>query len=525
MLMPSHHWANSFAVTADDIEFLAGLLLEGEKPLTTDELTRALVERRLAQESDGLKARFRDARVYDPALTYQVGQKLVFPTMDFRLATVKGIRPGDNPQYGPFNVIDVAFEDGEQSGEFAADYPLPHKLSVAGDEPTLYPGETGLSVDDILADPEDRTNLGDLLYDRLIGSTDLVSVAGRWFPRDLILDVNEGHLHLADAVLDIAEGGPLDAESILEQIGGLGNAPKELQIFSLNYALSRDSRFDEVGPAGQILWYLARSEPEEVRLTPEMLRYTDVEYDRGLLTQDMLSLEAEIDDELSPIKEAGPMRDVITITLNYPHRRTGTLPLNAKMRRIFPTARRTSHIWVTLVDGQDNEEFQGWVVRKERYVYGLMPFYKKHKLPIGAYIAVHHDEATGKIVIDFRAHRPRTEWIRLITPKNGQISFENQKRSIGAEYDDLMIVGADDLTAADALFLPPDRDRRNFLTLLRILMSELSRLNPQGTVHFKTLYSALNVMRRCPPGPIFSALLSEPDFEHVGNHYWKLSNQ
>ena len=60
MLMPSHHWANTFAVTDEDIEFLAGLLLEGEKPLTTDELTRALVERRLAQESDSLKARFRD---------------------------------------------------------------------------------------------------------------------------------------------------------------------------------------------------------------------------------------------------------------------------------------------------------------------------------------------------------------------------------------------------------------------------------------------------------------------------------
>ncbi len=523
--MPSHHWANSFAVTDEDIEFLVGLLLDGEQPLTTDELTRALVERHLAQESDSLKSRFLDARVYDPALTYEVGQKLVFPAMDFRLATVRSVRPGDNPQYGDFNVIDVAFEDGEQTGEFAADYPLPHRLSVTGDEPPLYPGETGLSVDDILADPEDRTNLADLLYDRLTSSTDLVSVAGRWFPRDLILDVNEGHLYLAEAVLDLAEGGPLDAESILEQISGLGSAPQELQIFSLNYALSRDSRFDEVGPAGQILWYLLRAEPEEVQSTPAMLRYHEISYDRSLLTPEMLALEAEIDDELSPIKESGPARDVITITLNYPHRRAGTLPLNARMRRIFPTARRTAHIWVTLVDAQDNEEFQGWVVRKERYVYGLMPFYKKHRLPIGAYIAVHHDEASGKMVINFHAHRPRTEWLRLITPRNGQIGFENQKRSIGAEYDDLMIIGADDLAAVDALFVPADKDRRSFTTLLRILMSELSRLNPQGTVHFKTLYSALNVMRRTPPGPIFAALVSDPDFEHVGNHYWKLSSQ
>lgn len=523
--MPSQLWANRFAVTDNDIEYIAGLLLEGEKPLSTDELMHALVERKLAQESDSLKARFRDARVYDPALSYQVGQKLVFPSLDFRLAHVKNVRPGDNPQYGPFSVIDVDFDDSEESRQFAAEYPLPHKLSRSDAEPTLFPGETGLTVDEVLADSEVKTNLDDLLYDRLMDSTELVSVAGRWFPRDLILEVNDGHLHLADAVLDLSGGGPLDAGSILEQIGGLGNAPIELQVFSLNYALSQDSRFDEVGPSGQILWYLTRLEPEEVRSTPDMLRYNEVDYDRAALNQDMLSLEAEIDDELSPIKDSGPAHETITVTLIYPHRRSGTLPLNAKMRRIFPTARRTSRIWVTLVDGQDGEEFQGWVVRKERYVYGLMPFYRKHKLPVGAYIAVHHDASSGKMVIDFRAHRPRTEWIRLISPKNGQISFENLKRSIGAEYDDLMIVGAEDLTAADALFLPAEKDRRNFITLLRVLMSELSRLNPQGTVHFKTLYSALNVMRRCPPGPIFAALQSEPEFEHVGNHYWKLNSQ
>ena len=88
-----------------------------------------------------------------------------------------------------------------------------------------------------------------------------------------------------------------------------------------------------------------------------------------------------------------------------------------------------------------------------------------------------------------------------------------------------MIVGAEDLAAVDALFLPPEKDRRSLVTLLRILMSELSRLNPQGTVHFKTLYSALNVMRRCPPGPIVAMLQNEPEFEHVGNHYWKLNSQ
>ena len=56
------------------------------------------------------------------------------------------------------------------------------------------------------------------------------------------------------------------------------------------------------------------------------------------------------------------------------------------------------------------------------------------------------------MIVNFKAHKPRTEWIRLIVPKGDQINFENHKRAIGAEYDDLMIMGAEDLAGVDALF-------------------------------------------------------------------------
>jgi hypothetical protein len=61
-------------------------------------------------------------------------------------------------------------------------------------------------------------------------------------------------------------------------------------------------------------------------------------------------------------------------------------------------------------------------------------------------------------------------------------------------------------------------------SILHALITELSRNSPQGTVHAKTLYSAYNVLRRCPPGPIFAALDTHSEFEHVGNHYWRLSD-
>jgi hypothetical protein len=73
-------------------------------------------------------------------------------------------------------------------------------------------------------------------------------------------------------------------------------------MFSLDLALQEDLRFDEVGPAGEVLWHLHRLEPPEVLEAPVYLRYKEIEHDRDLLTDDMLDLERELDDELSPWK-------------------------------------------------------------------------------------------------------------------------------------------------------------------------------------------------------------------------------
>lgn len=165
-----------------------------------------------------------------------------------------------------------------------------------------------------------------------------------------------------------------------------------------------------------------------------------------------------------------------------------------------------------------------WVVREHQYVYGLADFYRQHALPVGAYITVKRTDDPSRVVVTFASHRPRTEWIRLaVADSDGRLRFENHKRAIGAEYDELMILGADDLAAVDALWIPTDRARRPLAELMRDLMSELARLTPQHTVHVTTLYSAVNVVRRCPPGPIFATLVAHPDFEHVGGPYWRLS--
>ncbi|HEX2906276.1 MAG TPA: hypothetical protein VHO69_05405 [Phototrophicaceae bacterium] len=524
-MMPSHYWARNLNVSDQDVEYLTGLLLEKETPLSTEDLARALIEERLRQEASMLQERYKDVLPYNPAHTYPIGQRLVFSAFNFETGTVINTRTGNNQEYGEFTVIAVEFDDNTLNNttvprEFATGLTTAHKLSqLEGNGAHFTTHLSNLTADEILDAAHD--DIIAKVDEALSASSDLIYLAQKWFPYNLLLDVNIGHRNLAEAVLDMNGGGPLMAEEIVQEIGGLGDAPQALQTYSLNYSLNDDDRFDEVGPTGEILWYLTRLEPPEVRQTPATLRYTPIDYDRTQLTPDMLALEAEIGDELTTMEPVTNIQET-TVNLIYPHRRLGTLPLNNRLEAVFPTARQTPRVWVTLVDGQDGEEYPAWVVRKDKYIFGLAKFYRKHKLPVGVAITARKSDEPGKVVIDFNAYRPRTEWIRLIVPHNDVITFENQKRAIGAQYDELMILGADDLAGVDAIAQTIQQQKKSLAALLKLLIPPLGALTPQGTVHAKTLYSAVNIMRRCPPGPILVTLLANPDFENVGGHYWKL---
>ena len=124
-------------------------------------------------------------------------------------------------------------------------------------------------------------DLLDALEEGLIGNSDFVRIAGRWFPRALLIDINVGHLNIAEAVLDMAGGGPLHTTALLDQIELSSEVNPKLLEFSLDLALQEDPRFDEVGPSGDTLWYLRRLEPAEVLNTPNFLNYQEIDYDRS----------------------------------------------------------------------------------------------------------------------------------------------------------------------------------------------------------------------------------------------------
>jgi hypothetical protein len=525
-LLPAHHWAYSFSIGAEDIDSITNLLLEKETPLSAVQLATEIIEARELALRQQLRDQYEGTKVYRPAETYAVGDRLTFAHLDYATGTIVSLRTGQGTDRNQIRIAAVEFDYASRRTanglrEFVVEYEVEHPLNDR--DVNRHPSQIDMdySIDDILSDRS--IDIIEQVNDALERNPDLVRIAGTWFVRELMLDVDIGHLHLAEAVLDMYAGGPLATEQILQEIGGLGEALPPLQIFSLNYAMNEDERFDEVGPAGQVLWHLTSLLPRMARQVPSILQYQPIQYDRSLLTRELLQLEYDLDDEHSPITSPPP-EDEVSLTLTYPHRRVGTLPINSETRYIFPDA-KTPRIAITIVDAIDKQEYPCWVVHEFKYVFGLAPIFQKHHLPVGAYVYLNRTDDRSRIEIEFDDYRPRTEYIPLVErTENNRLRFQTAKRAIGADYDDLIIVGVNNLPEVDKLGKEIQTKRVTLSELLRNLVAELSRQNPQGTVHSKVLYSTLNILRRCPPGPVFATLISNPDFEYVGGNYWQLSS-
>ena len=512
------YWED-FELQAEDVEFIYAHLLEVETPLTSHELIAALVEDRLRREIKAIESRrLAGASVYLPRERFEPGQKIVFPAFEWRAGEVVGERPGFNPELGEFSVIQVRFENGEER-EFAAGL-AEHALN----DPSTQQTDETPSAGEILAEYED------LLVERLEAGLeeqeDFVRIAGRWFPRALLVDVNAGHLNLAEAVLDMSNGGPLPTDALLEQVELSVNENPNLMRFSLDLALQEDPRFDEVGPAGQVLWFLQRLEPEGVRSTPETLRYRPIEYDRDQLTPEMLDLERRLGDELTPADQiAAASPEGVTVTLLYPHWRAGTLPLSAQVRAYFPTAYEAPRIRFVLVDGATGERFPGWVVREQGYVFGLEEWYREHEFIPGTLICIKPGKDPGEVIVQADTKRARRDWVRtVLVGADGGVVFANLKQVVTAAYDERMAIVVPDIEAMDQVWEKRQQQSPPFERVVADMARELTKLNPQNHVHISELYAAVNLVRRCPPGPIMALLAERPWFVHVGDLHFRFDD-
>jgi hypothetical protein len=508
------YWED-FELQNEDLEFLYNYLLELETPQSTLELVGALAAERIRREKQAFeKKRITGADIFQPKNLYTSGQSLTFPAINWQQGRVIETRPGKNPDLGEFQVLQVEFENGEvrQFASQLENHVLNQPFQLVEDDPAATVPWVMENYSDLLAED---------LEQELSTNPDFVQIARSWFPRALLVDVHEGHLNLAEAVLDMASGGPLPTTTLLDQIGLSGDNNPKLLEFSLDLALQEDPRFDEVGPSGEILWYLHRLEPPEVLEPPLYLRYSGIDYDRTILTKEMLALEKALDDELSPIAEKYANLNEVEISLIYPHWRAGTLPLSARLRHLFPTAYEAPRIRFTLVDGDSGEKFPGWVVREKRYVFGLKNWFASHGVAPGSVIRVKRGKLPGEVIVKAEGRRANREWIRtVLVGSDGGIVYAMLKQLVSTALDERMAIAVPDPEAVDAIWNRPPKEQPGFEQLVTNTVRELARLNPQSHVHASELYAALNIVRRCPPAPFLGLLATNPAFVHVGDlHY------
>ena len=512
------YW-ETFDLQEEDIEFTYNYLLEIETPLTPDELIKAIVEERIRREIEAFEIQRSSAGdLYFPKDSFEENQNLIFPALGWRQGKVVSLRSGVNPDLTDLKVIKVKFENGEER-EFASevsDHFLNNPPEITHDSELL---DSQFVMDSY------REHLAESLESNLEANEDFVRIAGRWFPRALLVDVNQGHLNLAEAVLDMAGGGPLQTNTLIDQVELSSSENPKLVEFSLDLGLEEDTRFDEVGPAGEVLWFLKRLEPQEVLEIPSFLRYHEIEHDRDLLSKDMLALEQELDDELSPLGSESSDSDEAVISLIFPHWRVGSLPLSARVRHLFPTAYEAPRIRFMLEDQKTGESFPGWVVPEKCYVIGLQDWFQTQGLIPGSFVRVQRGKAPGRVFISADSRRSSREWIRtVLVGSDGGTVFAMLKQMVAADFDERMAIAVPDVGALNDVWERMQKERPPFERVVVDIIRELTKLNPQGHVHATELYAALNIVRRCPPGPILALLASRPWFEHVGDLHFRFDD-
>jgi len=511
--LSSDYW-KTLQVTSQDVEVLHTHLFEIETPLTARDLALILIEMRVRSGRDArAKEHQAGGKIFLPKDKFNAGDNLVFPALDWKKGRVTATRHGVNPEAGEFDVITVALADGSEKmfASGLANHVLNEERGTAAEEESLNAEiilhENGIEIEKKL----------EAAFSKDEG---LVKIAGRWFPRGLLVDVNEGHLNLAEAALDMAQGEPQPTSALLKDVELPAGVNPKLAEFSLNYALQNDDRFDEVGPLGEVLWCLRRLEPDGVRGVPSTLQYSQIEHDRSVLDDAMLKLEAQLDDELSEMNnfERKEAKEV-TISLIYPHLRAGTLPLSARTRLLFPTALESPRVRFTLVDGKSGLKIPAWAVLEHGYVFGLRNWYKNLQLIPGSLVSVRRGQKPGEVVVEAKTQRSSKDWVRtLIVGADGGLVFAMLKQAITAEFNERMAIYVSDFKALDPLW----EKKRSFEDLVVSVMREMTKFTPQGHVHAQELYAAVNLVRRVPPAPLFALLASQPRFVHVGDLHFRL---
>lgn len=512
------YWQDEFEFSSDDIAGVYELILDSGRQRSASDLAYSVIEKHCRSEETAIQAELTKGEAFQPKDRYEEGQQIVFPSLDLATGTVVGKREGHNPEYGEFEVIQVAFDGQEKAREFASGLSGEHKLNRGEGEADIW------SSGDLQSPAVLLERIGSAVEQKLVASLrdhdEFVQVGDTWFLSELLVNVHPGQLNIAEALIEV-RGMPLPTVELIPDLDMPAEAPAEVLALSLNLALAADSRFGNVGDSGRDIWYLRRLTPPNVTSPPQRLLVRDEPYERQSLPNELLMIERQIEDEGRDEDVDTPTRPSYrtTIALIYPHWRCGTLPLTAQTRGLFPepTAR---HSPIVLIDGQSGSRMQGWVVHEQRFVFGLEGWYRRHKLPAGVIIKLERTRDPRVITVDFETRTLKRPWVRVAAVQDDALVFQMRKMPIACDFDEHLVLGDADPKATDELWAEVEASGESLYDVMLRVMPEIVKLSPQATVHAKTIYSAVNVLRRTPPGPVFAHLATEPCFVAMGGGYW-----
>lgn len=505
---------NDYLITDNDIFRIYNHLLETETPSSHVDLAKSIILEQIQLQNKKIETeQLKSGVTYYPKDVHKVSDSLVFPSRSWEKGKVVAVRDGINPDYPDLKVIEVQFSDNSRV-TFASNLST-HKLNTPA-----------LRETDIFLDPEHvfsifGASLASKVKQKLDGTSDLVCIAGHYFPSALLVDIGVGQLNLCEAILEMENGGPLSTSDLLGQIDFPTGVNQKLVEFSLDYALQEDTRFDEVGPAGKTLWFLKRLEPEEVQKTPRFLLFSDEVPTLPEEYAKFTSFGTEQCDELETEEVQSPV-DSVVISLAYPHWRSGTLPLTSKLKSLFPTAYETPRVKFDFFDTKNNSLFPGWVVRPSKYIYGLRDWYTREGIIPGSLIHLTRGKNPGEVAIKVDKAKNSKEWIRtVLVGTDGGIVFALLKQVVSCSFDERMALVTPDVQSLDGIW-----DKKAKLPIEKIIqqtMQDLSKLNPQGQIHAQELYAGVNTIHRCPPSVILNVLFTQPWVRHLGDLYFKLT--
>lgn len=461
------YWQD-FELTKTDLENFSDMLIEEEAPLTVEELTRRLMERRVRDEKAIWEDREAKGRVYQPREAYAVGDLLVLSALGDAAGTVVGVRPGHNPDFSPFDVIQVRIEGAAKVREFAANMVEPHALNVIQVQ----------QEEDV--DLEDLDAVSAVLFDRygnyvtpvvqagLSESSEFVRFGEEWFLQGFLLPLEEGHLNLAEAVLDLA-GGFAPAQEILNVLEMPAETSHAVQLFSLNYTMASDrqDRFRFAGTDRRMIWCLPRvadSRPVRFQRTP-----LDISQDHVL--DDVVEVSTEGHPEGRPRVETSVWSHTLTFYDWY----WGHLPYDWAARNLLvePLLSDQSCVRLHLRFAKGDEVFpvavyypsgrrMGWWGSAE-----LRGFFEQHELGPGATVRVRRtpsSQSEGLYDIDF-AEGPPTRIEMLDYEESGQPAF--RRISMRCSLDEERTMTRSRFSALEALRLLNENDRRVTSLLLK----------------------------------------------------------